>query len=66
MASFANMDVRKAISESGLYAYQVAERLGMAETSFSRLMRKELSDERKAKIFDVLGGEKHAKTAATK
>lgn len=60
MSSYANLDVRMAISESGLYAYQVAERLGIAETSFSRLLRKELSADRKAQIIRAIGGEGNA------
>ncbi len=59
MYSLANLDVRKAINDSGLHAYQVEERLGIARTTLSRLLRKELSAERKAEIFAALGGGQH-------
>ena len=49
-----NLDVRIAIRKAGLYGYQVAKMLGVTETSFSRaISRKELSQERKEKIFDI-------------
>lgn len=51
-----NVDIRDAIRSNGLYGYQVAEMIGMTETSFSRLLaRKELSPERKKQIFDAIG-----------
>lgn len=54
MSKVKNLDVRIAMSEAGLYGYQVAGLLGISETSFSRaLARAELSDERKQKIMEV-------------
>lgn len=57
-----NIDIRDAIKSRGLYGYQVAERIGMTEFSFSRMLaRKELTPERKKQIFDAIGGVKDVK-----
>ena len=54
-----NIDIRDAIKQHGLYGYQVAQRIGMTEFSFSRLLaRKELTPERKQQILDAIGGRK--------
>ena len=59
-----NVDIRDAIKSRGLYGYQVAERIGMTEFSFSRMLaRKELTPERKKQILDAIGGEDDAKAA---
>lgn len=59
-----NIDIRDAIKSRGLYGYQVAERIGMTEFSFSRMLaRKELTAERKKQILDAIGGEDDAKAA---
>lgn len=59
-----NVDIRDAIKSRGLYGYQVAERIGMTEFSFSRMLaRKELTPERKQQILDAIGGEDDAKAA---
>lgn len=59
-----NIDIRDAIKSRGLYGYQVAERIGMTEFSFSRMLaRKELTPERKKQILDAIGGEDDAKAA---
>ncbi|MEL3973045.1 hypothetical protein AAEO50_12235 [Rossellomorea oryzaecorticis] len=49
-----NQDVRQAIQEAGLKQWQVAEAYGLHEGNFSRLLRKELSLEKKAKIFKAI------------
>ena len=59
-----NIDIRDAIKSRGLYGYQVVERIGMTEFSFSRMLaRKELTPERKKQILDAIGGEDDAKAA---
>ena len=50
----ANSDIRQAISASGLYLWQVAEALGMADSSFSRKLRCELSDDYKQRIYQAI------------
>lgn len=49
-----NLDVKNAISNKGLRMWQVAEKLGIHEGTFSRKLRHELSDEEKAKIYAII------------
>mgnify|MGYP006081551197 CR=1 FL=1 len=62
----ANEDVRRAAAVAGLRLWQVAERLGVADSNFSRRLRRELSPEEKARIFDIInelaGGDGNADT----
>ena len=45
-----NQDIRQEIRQAGLYMWQVAEKIGLNDGNFSRLLRRELSDKRKAQI----------------
>ncbi len=45
-----NQDIRQEITQSGFRYWQVADKLGMNDGNFSRLLRFELPDEKKAKI----------------
>lgn len=47
----ANFDIRIAVSSAGLYLWQVAETLGITDATFSRKLRRELSDTEKAAIL---------------
>lgn len=49
-----NLDIRFAIRQAGLTQWLVAERLGISEATFTRRLRKELSDKEKQQIFDVI------------
>ena len=49
-----NLDVRIKIMEAGLNLYQIAERLNIPETAFSRKLRKELSTSEKHRILKVI------------
>lgn len=49
-----NIEIRVAIKRARLFAYEVAEALGITETYFSRKLRKELPDEEKRKILAVI------------
>jgi predicted XRE-type DNA-binding protein len=61
-----NMDVRRALVNTNLRQWMVAERYGLSEGNFSRLLRKELATEKKEEILNVIedlqkelqGGEK--------
>ena len=47
-----NIDVRRYAKERKINLWEVSERLGYAhETAFSRVLRHELSEEKKAEIF---------------
>ena len=50
-----NIDVRNAIRQAGFRQYEVAEVLGISETSFSRSMaRKELPSDKKQIILSMI------------
>lgn len=49
-----NQDVRKAAAAAGVRLWQIAEALGIADCSFSRKLRKELSPEAKAEILAII------------
>jgi len=50
----ANQDIRKAIFESGLYQYEIADALGIREENLCRLLRRELPQEKKEKILEAI------------
>lgn len=50
----ANEDVRKAIEESGLKYYLVAKHYGLSDGNFTKLLRFELTQEKKNKIFKII------------
>lgn len=49
-----NKDVRVYAREKGVYLWQIAESLGIADSNFSRKLRKELPEEIKKKIFKII------------
>lgn len=49
-----NQDVRNAAKQNGIYLWELAEVLGMADSNFSRKLRKELTPEEKKKCFDFI------------
>ena len=49
-----NLDIRQDCKESGVYLGQVAEYIGVCEMTLSRKLRRELPDEEKAKIRNII------------
>ncbi|WP_418417513.1 hypothetical protein [Blautia sp.] len=49
-----NKDIRAYASKKGVYLWQIAESLGIADSNFSRKLRKELPEESKKKIFKII------------
>lgn len=49
-----NQDIRQEITASGFRYWQVADKLGMNDGNFSRLLRFELPDEKKEKIRSAI------------
>lgn len=49
-----NKDIRAYASKKGVYLWQIAESLGIADSNFSRKLRKELPEEIKKKIFKII------------
>lgn len=55
-----NLEIRYEIQRAGFRNWQVAEAMGITECHFSRLLRHELTDERKQKVreaIEILRGE---------
>lgn len=49
-----NQEVRTEIAKCGFKLWQVAEKLGITDSAFSRKLRHEFSDEYKARIRTVI------------
>ena len=49
-----NKDIRLAALNCGVKLWQIAERLGIADCSLSRKLRKELSQEEKERILAII------------
>nr|DAV15792.1 MAG TPA: Regulatory protein [Caudoviricetes sp.] len=50
----ANIEIRDAIKKARLFHYEIADELGMSESAFSKLMRTELTPEKKEKILQAI------------
>lgn len=46
-----NRDVRLAISDAGFYLWQVAEMLGITDSTFSKKLRREMSADEKEAVL---------------
>lgn len=46
-----NRDVRLAISDAGFYLWQVAETLGITDSTFSKKLRREMSADEKEAVL---------------
>ena len=49
-----NQDIRRTAAGAGVKLWQIADSLGITDSSFSRKLRKELPQEEKEKIFSVI------------
>ena len=49
-----NDEIRKAIDDAGLRYWQVAEELGVADTTFTKWLRKELPDEKRSQVMAAI------------
>lgn len=50
----ANQDVRRAAAGAGIKLWQIAERMGIADCSLSRKLRRELPAGEKERIFSII------------
>ena len=50
----ANQDVRQAAKQAGIKLWQIAERFGVLDSNFARLLRKELTTEKKKQIYSII------------
>lgn len=49
-----NLDIRSAAVGAGIKLWEVAAAIGIADSTFSRKLRKELSEEEKKRIFAII------------
>lgn len=49
-----NQDIRSTAAGAGVKLWEIADALGIADSSFSRKLRKELPQEEKEKIFSII------------
>lgn len=49
-----NRDIRLAAGGAGIKQWQIAEKLGIQDTTLSKKLRKELPQEEKEKIFGII------------
>lgn len=50
----ANEDIRRAIAASGLKHWEVAEKLNLSDSGFCKKLRKELTEEEKVRITEII------------
>jgi len=49
-----NTEIRKAIKEAHIYSYEVAEALNIHENTLYRMLRKQISEEKKEEIMKII------------
>ena len=54
LANIANKEIKARAKEVGVYHWEIAERLQIQDSAFSRKLRRELSAQDKAEIMDVI------------
>lgn len=50
----ANIEIRTTAKEAGILLWQIADRYGITDGNFTRLLRKELPPEKKERIFEII------------
>ena len=56
----ANCEIKERAKKKGVYLWQVADALGMTDSYFSRKLRKELPEDEKNNILDIIDSLKEA------
>ncbi len=54
MCNMKNQDIRKSATAAGVKLWQIADRLGINDGNFSRKLRKELPQEEKQKVLEII------------
>ena len=49
-----NLDVRAAAKKAGVFLYDVAFALGVSENTVTRMLRRELPEDKKQQLFDAI------------
>lgn len=50
----ANIDIRMKAMESGVSLWRIASRLGLSESTFSRRLRREMSEDERQQIYAAI------------
>lgn len=50
----ANKELRQILKDNKIYQWQVAQKLGMQDSNFSKLLRQELTVEKKKEVIDAI------------
>jgi predicted XRE-type DNA-binding protein len=53
-----NIEIRVALLEAGMKKWELADRLGIPDSSLSRKLRKEIQGDEKQKILELIHGYK--------
>lgn len=54
MKKLKNVELRKALKENHVYQYELADKMGVSESTLVKRFRKELSVEEKAQILSII------------
>ena len=49
-----NPDITKKAAQYGIFYYQIAAQLGIADTTFSRMMRRKLDDATTTRVLKII------------
>lgn len=60
-----NKEIRNAMKEKGITQWQLGELLGVSENTINRKLRKELSDEEKQRILEIIRGKEEGTNGRT-
>ena len=61
MKELANADIRKAAKEAGVSLWEIADALNISEPTVTRLLRRELADDRKQELLYTIASIAEAK-----
>lgn len=61
MRELANADIRKAAKVLGVSLWEIADKLKISEPTITRLLRRELSDDRKQELLHTIASIAEAK-----
>ncbi len=53
-----NIEIRNAIFSNNIKKWEIAEKLGVTDSTFSRMLRTEISEDTKNKILDIIKNSK--------
>lgn len=49
-----NQSIRRTVAGAGVKLWQIADRLGITDSYFSRLLRKELPEDKQAEVMQII------------